>query len=168
MAAGDNLIYNSSTLTANIAISSMVTLTTSASNCFQGDAINFGTPRAGEWLAKLQGAFIAAPTAGGTIDLFMAWSSASNAGFPGGVTGTAGNYPGPSAVPNDGLRQLDYIGSLVACATGSTVVQSQDIGVVFAKRQWGAPVLAMRTSQVFSSQSASHALTFTDLIPQGQ
>lgn len=167
----DFLIYNSSGLTATITMSSMVTLTTSASNCWQGTVLDFGTPRGEAWLARLQAAFTAAPTAGGTIDVYMAWSSssASAAGnFPGGCTGVDGNYPSPDAVPANGLKQLEFIGSLVALATGSTVAQVQQIGMVFPKARYGVPVTCLRTSQVLSSQSASHSLTFLEIRPQAQ
>lgn len=169
MAATDILIYNSSQLTATIAMSSMVTLTTSVSNCWQGNVLDFGTPRGSAWLARLQAAFIAAPTAGGTLDLYMAWSSVSTSGgLPGGVTGTDGNFPGPSAVPADALKQLEFIGSLCAVATGSTSQQCQDVGRLYPKRRYGFPVVAMRTSQVLSSQSASHTLVFTEIRDQSQ
>ncbi len=171
MATSDNLIYNTTGLTARITVSSGVTLTTSASNCWQGTVLDFGATRAERWLARLQAAFIAAPTAGGTLDVYMAWSSASASlapNFPGGCTGVDGNYPSPDAVPADGLAQLDFIGSLVALATGSTVAQIQEIGVFRAKKRYGAPVVAMRTSQVLSSQSASHSLQFLDIRPQSQ
>lgn len=167
----DQLIYNTTGLTATITMSSMVTLTTSSNNCWQGDVLDFGETRAEQWLARLQAAFIAAPTAGGSVDVYMAWSSASasTAGnFPGGVSGVNGNYAGPDGVPANGLQQLDFIGSLMACATGSTVQQTQDIGVLRAKKRYGVPVTCLRTSQVLSSASASHSLTFLDVRPQSQ
>jgi hypothetical protein len=169
--ANDVLIYNTTGLTATITLSSLVTLTTSASNCWQGTVLDFGATRAEKWLARLQAAFIAAPTAGGTLDVYMAWSSASASlapNFPGGATGVNGNYPSPDAIPANGLAQLDFIGSLVACATGSIVAQIQNIGVFRAKEQYGVPVVAMRTSQVLSSVSASHSLMFLDIRDQIQ
>lgn len=168
--ATDILVYNSSGLTATITMSSMVTLTTSASNCWQGNYLDFGTPRSEVWLARLTGAFIAAPTAGGSLLLYMAWSSATATAnnFPGGATGVDGSFPGPSAVPADALQQLHFIGGLTAVATGSIVQQISDLMPFTAKARYGAPVVAMRTSQVLSSVSASHTLTFMDLRPQSQ
>jgi len=169
--ANDILVYSTTGLTATITVSSLVTLTTSGSNCWQGTVMDFGVTRADLWLARLQAAFIAAPTAGGTLDVYMAWSSASASlapNFPGGATGVDGHYPSPDAVPANGLSQLEFIGSLVALATGSIVAQIQEIGVFRAKKRYGVPVVAMRTSQVLSSQSASHTLTFLDLRPQSQ
>lgn len=172
MATSDQLIYNTTGLTATITLSSLVTLTSGTANCWQGNTLDFGATRSELWLARLQGAFIAAPTAGGTLDLYMAWSSASatlaGSNYPGGCTGVDGNYVGPSAIPAEGLTQLDFVGSLVACATGSIVAQIQNIGVFSAKERFAVPVVAMRTSQVLSSQSASHSLTFLDIRPQSQ
>ncbi len=169
--ANDQLIYNTTGLTATITLSSLVTLTTAASNCMQGTVLDFGATRAELWLARLQGAFIAAPTASGSLDLYMAWSSASASlapNFPGGATGVDGAYASPDAIPANGLVQLDYIGSLFACATGSIVAQIQNIGVFRAPTRYGVPVVSMRTSQVLSSVSASHSLTFLDIRPQLQ
>ena len=171
MPTSDQLIYNTTGLTATITLSSLVTATASASNCWQGTVLDFGATRSELWLARLQAAFIAAPTAGGTLDVYMAWSSASASlapNFPGGATGVDGNYPSPDTVPDNGLKQLDYIGSLVALATGSIVAQIQNIGIFRAKERWGVPAVAMRTSQVLSSASASHTLTFLDIRPQAQ
>ena len=172
MATNDVLIYNSAGLTATITMSSMVTLTTATNNCWQGNTLDFGTPRGELWLAKLTGAFIAAPTAGGSLQLYMSWSDASatlaNSNYPGGCTGVDGAYSGPSAIPAEGLAQLEFIGHLSACATGSTIQQIKHIGPFMAPKRVGVPVVAMRTSQVLSSQAASHTLTFLDIRSQIQ
>lgn len=167
----DILVYNTTGLTATITMSSLVTLTTATNNVWQGTVLDFGATRSELWLARLQASFIAAPTAGGTLDVYMAWSSASASlapNFPGGATGVDGGFPGPSAIPAEGLAQLEFIGSLVACATGSNTAQISDVGVLAAKKRYGVPIVAMRTSQVLSSVSASHTLTFLDLRPQSQ
>lgn len=166
----DILIYNSTTVTATITMSSMVTLTTSSNNAWQGNFVDFGTPRGERWLAKLTAAFTAAPTAGGTLELYMSWSSATATAnnWPGGCTGVNGNFAGPDTNPVNALPQLDWLGSLSAAATGSTVQQITEIGPFVARERYGTPVVAMRTSQVLSSQSASHTLTFIEIRTQAQ
>ena len=168
--ATDILVYNTTGLTATITMSSMVTGTAATNNCWQGNYLDFGATRADLWIAKIWATFTAAPATGGTIDLYMSWSSATATldNFPGGCTGVDGNYPGPSAVPADGLRQLEFIGSLVACALGTAGMQEQDLPPFFAKKRYGVPVLALRTTQVLSSVSASSALTFLDIRTQSQ
>lgn len=170
MATSNLLIYNSTALTATITLSSLVTLTTSASNCWQGATIDFGTPRAELWLARLQGAFTATPTAGGTLDLYMAWSSSTTTStFPGGAGAGDAAFPGPSGIPAEALQQLEFIGSLVVCAaTASTIVQIQNVGVAVAKARYGIPIVAMRTSTTLTSTSANHGLTFIPIYPQQQ
>lgn len=168
MATSNLLIYNSTVVTATITLSALVTSTTSTSNCRQGTVIDFGTPRPEMWLAKLQGAFTTTVTAGGTLDLYMAWSSSSTV-FAGGCSGSDGFYGGPDGTPANGLQQLDFIGSLVVCAaTASTVVQIQNAGVVVARARYGVPVVAMRTSTTLTSTSANHSLEFIPIYPQQQ
>jgi hypothetical protein len=172
MAASDQLIYNTTALTATITMSSLVTATAATANLWQGNLIDFGVTRAEQWLARLAVSFIAAPTAGGTLDLYMAWSSSSatlvGTNFPGGCTGVDSVVASPSAIPAEAIAQLDFVGSLVACATGSIVQQIQNIGIAVARARYGVPVILMRTSQVLSSASASHTLTFLPIIPQSQ
>lgn len=170
MATSNLLIYNSTALTATISLSSLVTSTTSASNCWQGNTIDFGTPRAELWLARLQGAWTTTVTAGGTLDLYMVWSSSTvTSTFPGGAAGGNVAYSGPSGVPAEALQQLEFIGSLVVCAaTASTVVQAQNVGVAVARAQYGIPIVCMRTSTTLTSTSANHELKFIPIYPQQQ
>lgn len=127
----------------------------------QGDYIDFGAQRTANWLARIKCiGFAATPTANGSLDLYMSWSSVpASSGFAGNVTGSDAPYTGYSTVA-DGLPQLDPIGSLVTSVSG---LQSEDVGIAFPKLRYGAPVLVNSTSVALASISGVIALTFTSI-----
>lgn len=170
MATQDVLIYNTTALTGAITLTSLASLTTA--NARQGTAIDFGATRSELWLAKLQTAPVAAVTAGTTIDLYMSWSMSSatlaNTNYPGGCTGVDGAYAGPDAVVVNGLKQLEFVGSMIVCATVSTVLQIQHLGIVCARMRYGVPVVVNNTTQLLDGTAGDHILTFTPILPQIQ
>lgn len=65
-------------------------------------------------------------TAGQTIDFYMGYNNADNTtGWPGGIAGgeASAAYAGYSSNLTDSLKQLDFLGSMVATVQGSGTVQ---------------------------------------------
>jgi len=172
MATTNYTITNSTTVSA--VITSMNGLGTStASRAAQGVFIDFGVPRAANWLARLQITPTTAPTAGTTVDLYMAWATATatTGNFPAGVTGTDIAYTGPDTDASKGVCQLDFIGSIVMCATA--IAQIQNVGMVYPKMRYGAPVIFNNTATgtagggvAIATSTTANALSFTSIDDQ--
>ena len=164
--ANDVLILNSSALTATITLTSLATVTTG--NAREGVKIDFGSPRANRWLARLQTKFATAPTAAKTIEVWMGYSASSTAGTgnPGNLTGADTTWAGYTTDPAQARFQLRRVGQFVASAT--TVAQVQDIAVFCPELQYGVPLVLNYADQALSSTAGDHVLTFTPIKDQVQ
>lgn len=90
-----------------------------------------------------------APTAGGTVDFYLSWSSDGTAGNDnqGGCDGTDSAYYGHGAAAADGLeavKQLEYVGSLVA--TADATVQVANVGMFSPKARYCCLVVGNNSS----------------------
>ena len=86
--------------------------------------------------------FATAPAAGELVDFYLAFSpnaTAANAN-PGGVSGSDAAYTGYSSNLADSLKQLTYIGSMVATVQATTTIQIANIGVAGIGDQRVAPL----------------------------
>lgn len=97
----------------------------------QSAKIDFGATRARKYNVIVAIEWATAPTAGETIDFYLAPSPSSTAANanPGGVSGSDSAYSGYSANLDDSLKQLIFIGSLVATVQATTTVQIAQIGI---------------------------------------
>lgn len=91
---------------------------------------------------------VAAPTTGERIDLFVGWSSDATAanGNPGFLSGSAAAYTGTPATLDEGLAQLDFIGSQIC--TADIEFQISLVGIVVPKERYGILVVVNRGGQV--------------------
>jgi hypothetical protein len=92
--------------------------------------------------------FFAAPTTGERVDLYVGWTPDATAtdANPGNLTGSDGDYTGTPATLDEGLAQLDFIGSVVC--TADIEVMIQHVGTVVPKERWGILVVVNRSGAV--------------------
>lgn len=93
-----------------------------------------------------------APTAGGTYDLYAAWSI-DGTNYPGGVSGSDGAWPSDGN-EDEWAVQLDYIGSLVVTNDGTTV-QKQAPWVIDVRGRFLAVVVDNNTSQAVRDETTA-------------
>lgn len=156
-------ITNTTALTATITLSSLATGSTA--NARQGNYIDFGATRAAQWLAKLQAKPAAAPTAGGSLELWMAWSTGTaSTGFPGMVTGIDSAWTAPDGNVAQSKYLLSYVGVLPAVA--SAVSHTKLVGPFVPVCQYGVPVVVNNWSQALSSTAADHVVVFKSVQDQ--
>lgn len=98
-----------------------------------------------------------APTAGGTVDFYVGWSDSTTPANnnPGGLDGTDSIYQGygaDTASGTEGLKQLEFVGSLVA--TADLTVQVAPIGMIAPKAQYVALVVVNNTDQNIANTDA--------------
>lgn len=156
-------ITNTTSLSATITLSSLGTA--SASNARQGNWIDFGSSRSAQWLAKLQAKPAVAPTAGGSLELWMAWSTGTaSTGFPGLVTGVDSAWVPPDNNVAQSKYLLSYLGVMPAVASAASHVKL--VGPFEPVLRYGAPVIVNNWSQALSSTNTDHTLVFYDIQDQ--
>ena len=97
----------------------------------QSDKIDLGATRAGGYAVRVGIEFDVAPTAGIPVDVYWSGSVSGTAGVgnDGGCSGADGAYK--NAEEAEWVRQLVYIGTLVATNDAAPVVQIQTINRYF-------------------------------------
>ncbi len=153
--ANDVMIYNTTAITPTI-----TNTTLAAASCAQAATLDFGTPRAANFLVRASAQWTANPTAGTTLDVYIGWSSASNAGQPGGVGSAAA-----TTIATTVLANLEFVGSLVLNAV--TTYQTMDIGVVMPKLQYGTFVWYNGAS-ISMGSATTLAISCTPIVDQVQ
>lgn len=131
----------------------------------QGAKADLGATRAHAFTVFVGIEFDVAPASGETVDFYLAPSSSATAGNanPGGCTGADAAYTGTAGDSmDDSIKQLDYIGSLVATADAATVVQYQKIGIIPNTMRYASIVVDNNTSQAFEGDAVE---MFVALIP---
>jgi hypothetical protein len=115
--------------------------------------------------------FATAPTTGETVDFYWAPSHSGTAGKGnmGQVSGTDGAYSAGAAETAEGLKQLMFIGSLVASADATTFVQTAFIGVLSPPDRYGSLVVHNNTSvSFFTTDAIEMAVAFEPIVPDVQ
>lgn len=113
-----------------------------------------------------------APTAGGTVDFYLGWSADGTAGNnnPGGLSGADAAYNGYGAAAADAaeaVKQLDYIGSLVA--TADATVQVASIGMFSPKARYCMLVVGNNSSvNLANTDAIETAVAITPITTQIQ
>ena len=102
-----------------------------------------------EWDMKAYIEWHSAPTAGGTVDFYLGFSNDATAGEdnPANLSGTDAIFQGygaDTASGTEALKQLDYIGSLVATADAD--IQVADIGIFTQKKRYVCLVVVNNSS----------------------
>lgn len=114
--------------------------------------------------------FATAPTTGETVDFYWGPSHSGTAGKGNmaQLTGTDAEYTGGTPELLEGLKQLMYIGSLVASADATTVVQTAYIGVFAPPDRYGSLVVYNNTSVSYHSDAVEMAVSFEPITPDAQ
>ena len=113
-----------------------------------------------------------APTAGGTVDFYLGWSDNATAGSnnPGNLSGTDAVFQGygaDTASGTEALKQLDYVGSLVATADAD--VQVASVGMFAPKARYVCLVVVNNSSvNLANTDAIETAVTITPITTQIQ
>jgi len=137
---------------------------------YQSAKFDFGENRADEYVARLAVEIAATPTAGNTIDVWLAPSHSGTAatGNAGGVSGSAGSYAGYSSNAAASVKQLQYIGSFTVTAQATATVQIAE-GFRFSPRErYGSLVLLNGSGAAFHSDDVEINLVLDPVIPESQ
>ena len=143
----------------------------SAGSAQQSDKIDFTANIDLEYVLSAAVEWATAPTAGETVDFYIGWSSSATAGTnnPGGLGGADAAYTGYSANLDDSLKQLQYIGSMVATVQATGTVQIDTSVATFTPRlRYGTLVVVNNSSTAFHSDAAETAVALTPLTTQIQ
>lgn len=115
----------------------------------ESDKFDFGANRAARYscMACLEWQ-VAAPATGTTVDFFIGFSPDVTAlnGNPGYLTGSDAAYAGGPATVDEGLAQLEYIGSMILSA--DVEFQIAYIGTLVPRERYGILVTVNRGGQV--------------------
>lgn len=93
-----------------------------------------------------------APTAGNTVDLYMA-TSYDGTNYPGGVSGADGAWPADGN-EDEWAKQLEFVGSFVATNDGNTV-GLQAAWIWHAKGRYVAPVVDNNLGQAIRDETTA-------------
>ena len=137
---------------------------------WQSTKFDFGAVRADEYQARLAVEIAATPTAGNTIDIWLAPSSSATAGTgnAGGVSGADGTYAGYSANAAAAVKQLIFLGSFVVTAQATTTIQVLEGPRFSPPERYGSLVLLNGSGAALFTDMAEFNLTFDPIIPQIQ
>lgn len=116
--------------------------------------------------------FATAPAAGETIDFYLGYSNSGTAGTnnPGGLSGSDAAYTGYSSNLDESLKQLVYLGSMVATVQATTTVQIDTAIATFTPRaRYGSLVVVNNSAaDAFHSDAVEMAVRMTPLVTQIQ
>lgn len=130
----------------------------------QSAKYTFPDPRAAEYVVFAENGWGSAPTAGGTVDYYWAPSLSSTAGTQnaGGCSGSDAAYTGYSSNLADSLKDLIYIGSLVATAYAGA--HKQVIGRFSPPTKYGMMVAVNNTSVTTSTSDTDNMVTIEPVV----
>lgn len=111
--------------------------------------------------------FAVAPTAGETVDFFMAYNNSDDTvGWPGGIAGGTASaaYTGYNSNAGDSVKQLYYLGSMVCTAQATTTVQiDTSISTFVPRDRYGVLVVYNNTSQATVADHVEQAVRLTPI-----
>lgn len=136
----------------------------------QSAKFDFGEHRAVEYNIRASLEFAATPTAGETVELYLAPSQSSTPanGNAGNVSGVDEDYTGYSANLDASLLQLKLIGTFKATAQPTATVQTCECGVFSPGERYGTMIVVNRVGAVFHSDVIECHIVFDPILPEGQ
>lgn len=146
---------------------------TSVSNAAarQSAKVDFGANRAELWNLACAMEIAATPTAGNTIDFYLAPSNSGTAANnnPGGISGSDAAYTGYSSNLSASLKQLMYIGSMVTTAQATGTVQvCMSVGVFAPPERYGTVVVVNNSGAALHSDAVEMSVVLTPIESQVQ
>lgn len=118
-----------------------------------GASVDLGSNWRREYLVILQVETGTAPTAGNTVELYLA-SSHDNSTWPGGVTGSDGAWPSDGNEDEWSPQLGNPVSVLVATNDGSTI-QTQNAVLWRATGRYVAPVVDNNLGQAFRDETTA-------------
>ena len=136
----------------------------------QSAKVDFGATRARRYSVVLAVEFATAPAAGETLDIYIGYSPSGTAGTgnPAKLTGADAAYSGYSSNLDDSLKQLDYIGSLVATIQATTTVQIALIGTISPSQRYGMIVVDNSTSDALFTDADEMSILISPIVDEVQ
>lgn len=137
---------------------------------FQSAKFDFGENRAEAYNVRGAIEWAATPTAGNTVDMWLAPSHSGTAGTgnAGGVSGANGAYTGYSSNAAASVKQLQWIGSFIATAQATGTIQVIE-GFKFRPRErYGSLVLLNGGGSAFHSDDVEIHIVFDPDVPESQ
>ena len=130
---------------------------------------DLGANRAPEYAIHAAIEMAVAPVTGTTFDFYWAPSglATAGAGNPGYVSGSSAAYTGTPGTLAEGLKQLEYIGSMVMGADATATIQMAFIAIFKPPTRYGCLVVVNNTAQATHSDVVEQAVSFTPIVPQG-
>ena len=110
-----------------------------------------------EWKVRAYIETFSAPTAGGTVDFYLNWSTSATAGTDNAANASGADavfqgYGADTASGIEALPQLQYIGSLVV--TADIDLQVGDVGVFIPKDRYCSLIVVNNTSITLAATDA--------------
>lgn len=154
---------------STVACTSMQSLAVTTSSGAQTAKLDLGGGTAllaQQYLVRLGTAFSLAPTAGGPVEVYVGFSSASasNSGNAAGLAGADQGYTGYNSDADVAKRQLAFVGILAASA--HTSAQVADVGTFAPYDRWAQFVVCNRAGQALAS--TGHSITIIPLKDEAQ
>lgn len=136
----------------------------------QSTKFDFGAVRARKYAIRGALEMAATPTAGLTVDLWLAPSQSGTAGTgnPGGASGSDSAYAGYSSNLEASKLQLQYIGQFVLTAQTTGTVQIAEGGTFSPRERYASLVVINRGGSAFHSDAAEINIVFDPIVEQGQ
>jgi hypothetical protein len=160
MAANDVLIRRGTATTLGSA-GTTFTLACGSGSGVQSSVFDLGDPHADEYEMTARVCLAAAPTAGGTLDFYLA-PTVDAVNYPGGATGADGQYMSSTTL-DASLPSLSYLGSIIVAALSGVHYKSMVIAPITRSGS-----LVMDNNTTAASIILSGLITLTPLIPQVQ
>lgn len=110
-----------------------------------------------------------APTSGDLVDVWVGFSNSATAGTanPGGLSGSDAAYSGTAGDSlDDSLKQLTFIGSLVATVEIATTVQFQTVGWFVAPERYASFVIDNNTGQAFEGDAVEMGIRIIPFVDE--
>lgn len=115
--------------------------------------------------------FAVAPSSGDNVDIWIGFSpdAAAATANPGGLTGSDAAYSGTAGDSlDDSLKQLEFIGTLIATADATTVVQFQFIGWFVASERYASIVVDNNADQALVGDAVEMAIRIVPVLDEVQ
>ena len=131
----------------------------------QSGKFDLGANRAPRYSVQSTVGFGSAPTTGERVDYYIGWSVTSSAALanPGGLIGSSSGYTGgPNLTLDEGLSQLDFVGSMVLGAYAGN--QTSPVGTMVPKERYGVLVMVNRSGQSITGSGVDTHTVLTPMI----
>lgn len=134
----------------------------------QSAKFDFGASRAQRYSVRAAIELAATPTAGATVDIYLAPSSSATAatGNAGAVSGSDAAYSGYSSNISASVKQLIPIGVFVCTAQATATVQVAECGEFTPPERYGSLVVVNSSSAAIHSDDQEFLIVLDPIVPE--